>query len=55
MFFVLESLIAANVWKPGFKPGSHIVVIVVIIGNHKQVQANSEKNLTKLLQLICSL
>ena len=32
-----------------FKPGSHMVVIVVIIVNRKQVQANSERNLSQLL------
>ena len=37
------------------KPGSHIVVIVVTIGNRKQVQANIERNLSKPLQLIFSL
>ena len=37
------------------KPGSHIVVTVVIIGDRKQVQANSERNLSQLLQLSCSL
>ena len=37
------------------KPGSRIIVIVVIIGNRKQVQADSERNLSQLLQLICSL
>ena len=37
------------------KPGTYIVVIVVIIGNRKQVKAFSERNLTQLLQLICSL
>ena len=26
-----------------FKPDSHLVVIVVIIGNRKQVQANSDR------------
>ena len=26
-------------------PGSHTVVIVVIIGNRKQIQANSKRNL----------
>ena len=38
-----------------FKVESHIVVIVVIIDNRKQVQANSERNLSQLLQIICSL
>ena len=41
--------------KASLKPGSYIVVIVVIIGNRKQVHANSERNLSQLLQLICSL
>ena len=35
--------------------GSPIVVIVVIIGNRKQVQTYSERNFSQLLQLICSL
>ena len=35
------------------KSGSHIVVIVVIIGNYKQVQAHSERHLSQLLKLIC--
>ena len=35
--------------------GSHIIVNVVIIGNRKQVQAYSERNLSQLLQFICSL
>ena len=38
--------------RRSLKPGSHIVVI---IGNHKQVQANSERNLSQLLQLFRSL
>ena len=41
--------------RTSLKPGSHIVVTVVIFGNCKQVQANSERNLSQLLQLICSL
>ena len=35
------------------KAGSHMVVIVEIFGNRKQVQANRERNLSHLLQLIC--
>ena len=38
-----------------FRLGSHIVVIVVITGNRKQVYAYSERNLSQLLQLICYL
>ena len=40
---------------PGFKPGSHLVVFVIIIGNFKHVQANTERNLSPFLQLICAL
>ena len=37
------------------KPGPHVVVIVLTIGNRKQVQVNSERNMSQLLQLIRSL
>ena len=38
------------------KPGSHIVVTgIVTIGNCKQVQANSERNLSQFLHIIFSL
>ena len=42
-------------YEHSLKSDSHIVVIVVIIGDLKQVQNNSKRNLNQLLQLICSL
>ena len=32
-----------------------VVIITVLIGNRKQIRANSERNLSPLLELICSL
>ena len=37
------------------KPGSYVVVIVVIIDNLQKVQANSERNSIQLLESVCSL
>ena len=41
-----------RILKTHLKPGSRIVVIVIVISNRKQVKVNSERNLSQLLTLI---